>query len=78
MKSVVIRGCFLCSSVLYRRRRRRHPSLALTPFFFPWERRVAPRLASSLTSRQQPPKDTRPNNGRKYLWEKKKKVFVAH
>lgn len=52
------------------------PLTGFNAVFF-WERRVAPRLASSLTSRQQPPKDTRPNNRRKYLWEKKK-VFVAH
>lgn len=30
---------------------------------------VAPRLTLSLTSCHQPPKDTRPNNRKKYLWE---------
>lgn len=51
------------------------PLTGFNAVFF-WERRVAPRLASSLTSCQQPPKDTRPNKGRKYLWEKKKCLWL--
>lgn len=51
MKRVVIRGCFLCSSVLYRRRWR-HPSLALTLVLFPLRmlRRSLPGVAADLPS----------------------------
>lgn len=65
MKRVVIRGCFLCLSVLYRRWWR-HPSLALRRFqnvsLLPTFRRRWPRVGSFQRT-------FKTGNGEKYLWQ---------